>query len=120
MSQLVEIERARLAALIVGDVARIRQFHHPDFQLITPRGVALSLDQYLDEIASGGLRYLRWEPDVIVVRENGDIATLRYSAEIEIVSDGHVLPVFRTWHTDTYERHAGVWQVVWSQATLIS
>lgn len=120
MSEVAEVERARLRALVDGDIELVRTFHHPDFQLVTPRGVALSLDEYLGEIASGSIRYLRWEPETIIVREAQDIAVIRYRAEIEMMSDGVALPLFRTWHTDTYERHSGRWTVVWSHATTIA
>jgi hypothetical protein len=59
MSEIAEVERSRLRALVDGDIDLARTFHHPEFQLVTPRGVALSLDEYLAEIASGSIRYLR-------------------------------------------------------------
>lgn len=119
MSEVAEIERARLRALVDGDLELARTFHHPDFQLVTPRGVLLSLDEYLGEIASGGIRYLRWDPEIIVVRETEGSAAIRYRAEIKMTSDARAVPIFKTWHTDTYERHMGRWTAVWSHATKI-
>ena len=119
MSEIAEVERSRLRALVDGDIDLARTFHHPEFQLVTPRGVTLSLDEYLGEIASGTIRYLRWEPGAMVVRQAQDTAVIRYRAEIEMMSDGKALPLFRTWHTDTYERHQRRWAAVWSHATMI-
>jgi hypothetical protein len=54
-----------------------------------------------------------------VVRATQDTAAIRYRAEIEMMSDGIAVPIFRTWHTDTYERHLGHWTAIWSHATKI-
>ena len=55
----------------------------------------------------------------MVVRQAQDTAVIRYRAEIEMMSDGKALPLVRTWHTDTYERHQRRWAAVWSHATMI-
>jgi hypothetical protein len=46
-------ERERLRALVAADVARARDLHADDFQLINPRGGVLTKEQYLGGIASG-------------------------------------------------------------------
>jgi ketosteroid isomerase-like protein len=117
--ELREIERDRLRALVRGDLDRAREHHADDFQLVNPAGETLSKDEYLGLIATGGLKYLVWEPGEIAVRINGDGAALRYQADIEGVRDGRPFPRSRYWHTDTYERRAGRWQVVWSHATRV-
>ena len=110
-------ERARLRALVNGDVERAKQLHTEDFQLINPLGGALSKEQYLGGIGSGQIRYLYWEPESIAVRLYGDVAALRYRSQLEIVVQGHHIPRQRYWHTDLYKRHGGRWQAVWSHAT---
>jgi Domain of unknown function (DUF4440) len=110
-------ERARLQALVTGDVTRARELHTDDFQLINPLGGALSKEQYLGGIESGQLQYLFWEPDSIAVRIYGDAAAIRYQSRLEVVVQGRHIPRQRYWHTDLYERRGGQWQVVWSQAT---
>ena len=47
IEQLREIERARLRALVAGDMAAARALHADDFQLVTPLGTAISKEQYL-------------------------------------------------------------------------
>jgi len=113
------LERARLQALVASDLETARRLHATDFQLITPRGRALSKEQYLGAVANGDIKYLRWEPSAMEVRAHGDVALVRYEAQLEFASGGERRPPIRCWHTDTYERRGGAWQVVWSQATRI-
>lgn len=118
---LRQIERARLRALVEADVPRARELHAQQFQLVNPRGETLTKDEYLGGIESGRLDYLLWEPvSDIAVRRDGDLAVIRYRSRLEIVVDGQHVPEAYYWHTDSYERQAGRWQVVWSQATLAS
>lgn len=114
------IERARLRALVAGDLHVATGLHADDFQLINPAGESLSKAAYLDMIASGELQYLMWEPDEIAVNLHGEhAAAIRYRSVIDGVRAGRSFRG-RYWHTDTYERRDGQWQVVWSQATEIS
>ena len=112
-------ERQRLRALVLADMERADQLHAEDFQLITPSGSALSKEQYLGRIASGEFDYLVWDPASIEVRLHGDVAVLRYRSELKITVRGQESPLGHYWHTDSYEKHDGRWQVVWSQATEI-
>ena len=118
---LRQLERERLRALVEADMKRARELHAEDFQLVNPRGETLTKDQYLGGIESGRLDYLLWEPvSHIAVRLHGDAAVIRYRSRLEIMVDGQRVPEAQYWHTDSYEKHAGKWQVVWSQATLVS
>ena len=110
-------ERERLRALVSRDIARASQLHSEDFQLINPLGGAISKEQYLGGISAGQINYVVWEPESIAVRIYGDVAVIRYQAELEIIVQGQHVPRRRYWHTDLYERHQGQWQVVWSHAT---
>jgi hypothetical protein len=113
-------ERERLRALVQADVDVARQLHADDFQLINPRGESLSKEQYLEGIESGQFDYLVWEPESpIDVRVHGEAAVIRYQSKLEIVVQGQRVPLQRYWHTDSYEKRNGRWQVVWSQATQI-
>ena len=114
-----ELERSRLRALVEGDLGLAWQLHAADFQLITPNGFSYSRDAYLGEIETGQLKYLRWEPGPIEVRLHGSVALLRYQAKLEVDSgEGRALSL-QCWHTDAYELHNELWQVIWSQATAI-
>jgi len=118
--QVRETERARLRALVTGDLDMATGLHADDFQLNNPAGGSLSKDAYLGMIASGELRYRIWEPDEIAVNLHGEhAAAIRYQSVIDGEWAGQSFRG-RYWHTDTYERRAGQWQVVWSQATEMS
>jgi hypothetical protein len=113
------IERARLRALVEADMETASRLHADDFQLVTPGGRTLSKEEYLDGIASGNLNYAVFEAvSEITVRLHGQAAHIRYRSRIEITFDGQTDGGF-FWHTDTYEKIDGQWQIVWSQATRI-
>lgn len=112
-------ERARLAALVAGDVAKAAQFHADEFQLVNPVGAVLSKAQYLGSLASGQLDYVAWEPAEIEVRHEGRQAVIRYRSKLQVTVNGRSLPKTPHWHIDVYEKRNGKWQVVWSQATRI-
>lgn len=115
-----DTERARLRALVEGDIETAGRLHATEFQLITPIGMALSKNDYLGAIASGQIKYLAWEPGLIAVRYHHGHAVIRYRARLEVVFGGHRVAPGDYWHTDTYEHRDGQWMVVWSQATAIS
>lgn len=110
-------EGERLRALVSADVARARELHADDFQLVNPLGGVLSKDEYLGGIGSGQIDYFFWEPESIAVRLYGEVAAIRYRSQLEIVVQGTHIPRQHYWHTDLYERRNGQWQVVWSHAT---
>lgn len=113
-------ERRRLAALVERDMHAADELHADDYGLITPGGAVLSKDTYLSGIASGSLRYFRFEPDgEMAVRVWGSAAAVRYQVRIDIDWEGG-RDSGSFWHTDIYEVRDGRWQVVWSQATRIA
>lgn len=111
------IERNRLRALVSADIETAQRLHAPDFQLITPIGQALSKEEYLGAIATGYIRYEKWEPEEIVVRLHQKSAVIRYRAQLEVTFGGHKVPLNSYWHTDIYEYRDGCWMIIWSQAT---
>jgi hypothetical protein len=120
----VDIIRAteikRLRSLVEANVEVASQLHADDFQLINPRGEPYTKDQYMNGISSGQLDYIVWEPvTTIEVRLHGDAAVIRYQSKLEIVVAGEKVPLQKYWHTDSYEKRNGQWQVVWSHATAI-
>ena len=60
--QLRAIERQRLRSLVDADIATATRLHADDFELINPRGGTLNKQQYLQDVASGDLDYLEWDP----------------------------------------------------------
>ena len=115
-----ELERQRLHALVMVDLAAADRLHADDFQLITPSGRLLTKRDYLQGIATGYLNYRLWKIDSeIEVRLYEDVALIRYRSQLHMSLDGGEGEQLPFWHTDSYERRDGRWQVVWSQATEI-
>jgi hypothetical protein len=107
--------------MVEGDMESARRLLAPDFQLVAPIGVVFTREQYLGAISSGAVRYLAWEPDTsIEVRMYGQVALIRYRAQIEIVVQGQKHSRAPYWFTDAYEKREGQWQIVWSQGTGIA
>ena len=118
-TDLERLERARLQALVDGDLEVARTLHADDYELVTPGGQALTKTGYLEGIATGRLRYRRFEPvGPVRARMHGATAVVRYRVHIDIDWDGgHDEGEF--WHTDYWELRDEGWQAVWSQATRI-
>ena len=83
------------------------------------RDLAIPESRTSEAVEIGELVYLKWEAAAILVRRVGDVALLRYQAELEMPGESGKPSCFSCWHTDSYELHNGSWQLVWSQATLI-
>ncbi|MED5620283.1 nuclear transport factor 2 family protein [Ideonella sp. BN130291] len=113
------MEQSRLRALVERNMALAWQLHSPDFELVTPGGTRYSRAQYLGDVESGQLNYLRWTPGDMWVRMYPQVVLLRYQAALEMGDSPANATSFRCWHTDAYEQRDGLWQVVLSQATLI-
>ncbi|WP_137940278.1 nuclear transport factor 2 family protein [Chitinivorax sp. B] len=108
------LEYQRTQALVQRDVEFAKRLHSPQYQLITPSGKTYSLISYLEDIASGELRYEAWEIGPCEVRLSPSMAVIRYKAKL-LFTSGAV----HCWHTDTYELQGDAWLAVWSQATAI-
>lgn len=93
--------------------------HAPEFHLVTPGGKARSRESYLTAVRTGAITYLQWHAAEIMVRQFSDVVLLRYQADLQMPSPSGGTSSFACWHTDAYELHNGVWQVVWSQATRV-
>lgn len=110
------IETARLAALLNADMDVAERLHSLDYQLITPRGIALSKTEYLHAVATRELHYCVFEPTTSMdVWGDEQIALIRYRARIGF-HESPATPI-ECWHTDCYRSNDGNWQAVWSQAT---
>ncbi|MGZ8994191.1 MAG: nuclear transport factor 2 family protein [Burkholderiaceae bacterium] len=116
---LRSLERTRLRALVDRDFELALALHSPEFHLITPRGSTYLRESYLEAVEVRRIVYLKWQAAGILVRRLGNVALLRYRAELEMPNASGEPESFECWHTDSYELHDGFWRVVWSQATRI-
>jgi hypothetical protein len=113
------LERTRLRSLVERDMELANTLHSLEFHLITPGGIARSRESYLAAVEAGAIRYLKWQAGEIMVRQSTNVVLLRYRAELEMPSQSGGTSSFSCWHTDSYELHNGLWQVVLSQATRV-
>ncbi len=90
----------------------IEELHAPEYELITPAGKVLRRKAYLEAIGREPF-YSDWEVGDMAFRISAEMAIVRYKARLRFPSGREVV----CWHTDAYEKRAGQWQAVWSQAT---
>jgi len=115
-----DLEKRRLKSLVDADIETAKKLHSDDFMLINPFGIVLTKEDYLGSIENGFLDYLFWEADdAIQVKLSENMATVRYSSQLEVIAGGKHYPKSRFWHTDVYIRDVGEWKVVYSHATEI-
>lgn len=118
--QLEHLERERLRALRDGDLNAVERLHADDYELITPGGGALSLQDYVALITSGDFTYATFEPaSPVRVRVHESAAVIRYQARIVVHDAAGEVDNGLFWHTDIWELREDRWQAVWSQATRI-
>ena len=108
------LEERRTRALVERDMATLEELHAQNYQLITPSGKAFTRKKYLAAVKAEPF-YAAWEVGEMAVRVSADMAVVRYRARLRFPSGREIV----CWHTDSYERAAGRWQAVWSQATEI-
>jgi hypothetical protein len=117
-AEIQATEQQRLRSLVDVDLDLARAIHSDDFQLVNPLGRASSKEQYLSSVSSGVMDYVEWEPGVMVVRLYDRCAVVRYQSRAEMLIRGAPVAM-RAWNMTLYEKQAGRWRAVWSQATEI-
>lgn len=110
---LCALERRRTRALVERDLPTLHALHAPDYELVTPAGQVIAREEYLAAIERAPF-YAGWHVEgEMRVRLTPAMALVRYRARL-LFPSGREL---HCWHLDAYERRAGDWQAVWSQAT---
>jgi hypothetical protein len=108
------LECRRTSALVQQDLPVIEALHAPEYQLITPSGRIFTREHYISAIAQEPF-YAGWEIADMACRITEDMTIVRYHAKLQFPVGKEIF----CWHTDSYEKRAGHWQAVWSQATEI-
>jgi len=107
-----ELELRRTRALVERDMKTLNELHAPEYELITPAGKVFDRERYLSAIEREPF-YAGWEAGEMAFRISPSMTIIRYKAKLTFPSGRELM----CWHTDAYENRAGLWQVVWSQAT---
>ena len=107
-----ELELRRTRALVERDIKTLYELHAPEYELITPAGKVFDRERYLSAIERDPF-YAGWEVGEMGFRISPAMTIIRYKARLTFPSGRELM----CWHTDAYENGAGLWQVVWSQAT---
>lgn len=117
--QLVALEHQRVRALREVDEAQFDALHDEGYLLCNPTGTVWDKREYLRQLTSGQLVYIRLDPlPTIEVLAADRLAVLRYRCVIELHVNNQDIPAHECWHIDTYVCSAdGQWRCRWSQAT---
>ena len=107
-----KLELRRTRALVERDMKTLNELHAPEYELITPAGKVFDRERYLSAIEREPF-YAGWEAGEMAFRISPAMTIIRYKAKLTFPSGRELM----CWHTDAYENRAGLWQVVWSQAT---
>jgi hypothetical protein len=125
--QVRTLERTRLRAVVNADTAAVGRQLAPDFEGINVIGTKATRTGTLASIGGGvdfasiggGVDFVSITPVTPSrVRLYGNTAAARFQVAFVVVA-GPDRVEHCAWFTDLLEKHAGSWQLVWSQTTPI-
>jgi ketosteroid isomerase-like protein len=109
-------DQRRFAAMVDADVAVLGELVGEDLTYVHSSGHRESRAQFLETIATGGLRYQSIEPAKVEVRVFGEAAVVNGEAVVRVVSKGKDL-LLEVLFTEAWAKRAGRWQLVAWQST---
>ncbi len=119
-TQLRQLERNQLKAVVDADGDALDLLLADDFVLVPPPGTPLTKDEYVGAVESGALDFEKFDPiSPIDVSVYGAAAVLTYQSDIIATGAGVGTVHHQAWHTVVYEKAAGTWQVVRAQTTAV-
>ncbi|MCH8062393.1 MAG: nuclear transport factor 2 family protein [Chloroflexi bacterium] len=114
--QIVELERARLKAMIDVDSEALNSILSDDLTYIHTTTREDTKKSLIGSLVSGRLSYESMDTEDVKVRIYGDAAVVTGSAAIKVSSGGRLLE-FSILFTDVYAKQDGRWQMVAWQST---
>ena len=114
--QIVELERARLKAMIDADSEALNSILSDDLTYIHTTTREDSKKSLIGSLVSGRLSYESMDTEDVKIRIYGDAAVVTGSAAIKVSSGGRLLE-FSILFTDVYAKQDGRWQMVAWQST---
>ena len=104
--------------MLKGDVAPLREIYADDYTLVTAAGVVHTKADQLAELASGQLRYEKFEVTERTVRVYGDVVILLSRERSTILRAGQPVGGDQR-STRVYKRFGAEWRVVSTHASHI-
>jgi ketosteroid isomerase-like protein len=117
--ELNALEQRLVRAWVEHDRAAVVELLSDDWKVIDPGGRVLTKAQVLEEFDTGARKLESGTIDEVEVRAYGDFAVVTGRTTAQGSYEGNTVSV-RLRFTDVFVRRGGAWQVVSSQATLIS
>lgn len=116
--QILEIERRRDQAIQDRDMKTLDQIHADDFTFVNTRGKVLNKSEYLEEIRSGGIKFLSFKQDEYHFQLYTDTVVITGRSSGVIQYHGKVNEIPRRF-TIVYVRDHGRWQLATYHGTII-
>ena len=116
--QVLATDARRIDALRKGDVAPLREIYADDYTLVTAAGVVHTKADQLNELASGQLRYEKFEVTERTVRVYGDVVILLSRERTTILRAGKQVGGDQR-STRVYKRFGAEWRVISTHASPI-
>lgn len=104
------------AAIVANDADRIAAFAEPNWELVTPEGGPVSLNQFLSMVRDGTLTHTEMVFDVLSVHRHGDVATVVAHGTNRGVWNGAPFAADE-WVTEMFVRRGNEWRCVISALT---
>ena len=117
--EVADVNRARIAALVAGDIDTLERYVGEDMQYVSVAGVVQTKAQVFAGFRSGDVRLERQDPGDLDVRVYGDTAIAGYRADSVTLDRGKRIEG-TTRCTSVYVRRDGRWQLVLQHNTFIA
>ena len=109
--EVVDVNAARIHALIAGDVETLAQYVGEDLVYVSAAGTTHPRTEVFDSLRSGNLRLEKQDPREVTVRIYGDTAIAGYLADSVTITHGERIEA-TTRCTSIYVRRDGRWVLV--------
>jgi ketosteroid isomerase-like protein len=117
--EVLKVEQERDQALQKLDMPTLDRLQADGLVVVTTKGQVLDKDRYMEELRSGGLKFLTLEVDDRRYHVYGDTVIVTGRASSVLEYHGNINRTPRRF-TSVYVKEQGQWRLVAHQATLIA
>ena len=115
--ELLQIETARVSALVHNDLPALDKLLAPDLTYVHSSGALENKSEFMDKLRTGERKYVSMQhDDGVAVRSYSDTAILTGSTKVQVVFKGQTQNLHLRF-TETWFKHGKEWQVVAWHAT---